>query len=186
MSLTHTRPAARTCPRCGVNRSPIAYARAKEVTVYHPDYDDLEGERMVAAYQEDQLKIFRRLMDYDKVLEWTKTTPRKVVGWAGRIAYHPFRRYLNDVDPVKEGWYRWDIYPSACDALKQFTHIPHTCSITVLECFKLHPGGVTFTLYCPLPAWTRGIMERIAGLPFDSKISRELFLTMLRTRAAVT
>src|SRR5215467_9259855 len=70
MALTYTRHAARPCPRCGINRSPIAYARAKEVTVYHPDYDDLEGECMVAAYQEDQLKIFRRLMDYDKILAW--------------------------------------------------------------------------------------------------------------------
>jgi hypothetical protein len=172
----------RVCLICGNAYSPIAYARAKEVKVYIPEYHQLSREQMMAAYHSYQVGAFHSLMDYDRVVAWAKTTPRKVVGWAGRIKYHPLRRYLNDADPVGEKWYRWDIYLSACDALKRFAHLPHTWGCSVYECYRVHPDGVIYTIYIPLPTWTQGLMARLAALPFDSQITRELFLTMLRAK----
>ena len=165
---TLTRPAHITCPICGNNRSPIAYASAKKVMVYIPKYHQLSKERMMAAYQHDQLNAFRVLLDYERVLACAQTTPRKVVGWAGRKEYHPLRRYLNDADPVKKGWYRWDIFPSACAALERFTHIPHTRGCPVFECFRIRPNGASFTLYTSLPIWlTKGGASDILGSLFD-------------------
>ena len=178
-----TRSGPQLCPTCGQTRSPLAYARAKEVHVSVPAYHDLSREQMMQAYQRDQLTLFRRLLDYDRVLAWARTTPHRIVGVAGRLASHPLRRYLNEVNPAPGGHERWDLFLSACDALKGFPHLPHDWSIAVFGSFHLHQVGVTFTLYCPLPGWTRGILAQLEAFPRDARISREVFLTLLRARA---
>ncbi len=169
------------CLTCGKNCSPIGYARASDVQVYTPQYHQLEQSVLIAAYQRDQITHVRRLLDYHKVLDWARTTPRLLVGSAQRKEGHPLRRYLNDVDPTTTGRARWEIFPSACDALKRFPNVPHTRNTTVFECFHVQSTGVTFTIYCPLPSWTRGVMARLQDLPFGQPITREQLVSMLRT-----
>ncbi len=171
----------KTYPVCSDRRTPVAYARALQVAVNTPAYHQLSRERMKAAYQQDQLNLFRKLMDYDKVLIWAKTTPLKVVGWTQHRKRHPLRWYLNTVSPATNGLPRWDIYLSACEALAKFTDVPHTGTVSLLENFRVLPGvGATFTLYCPLPVWTRALMLTLADLPYNAPITREYFLTLLR------
>jgi hypothetical protein len=183
--ITHTLIPSPTstwsCPRCGKIRSPLAYARAIQVHAYIPEFHRLERALLVTAYQQKQLTRFRSLLDYDQVCAWARTTPRTVVGIAGHAHEHPFRRFLNDVDPSSTtGRPRWVLFLSACDALKRFAHIPHTANITLFECFRISPTGVTYTVYCPLPSWTRGILACLEALPSGTKITREHFLTLLR------
>ena len=171
----------KTCPACGDSRTPLAYARALQVAAYTPAYRRLSREHMRAAYQLDQLDLFRKLMDYDKVLIWAKTTPLKVVGWTQHRKSHPLRWYLNTVSPATNGLPRWDIYLSACEALARFPGVPHTGTVALLENFRVLPDvGATFILYCPLPAWTRALMSALADLPYNAPITREHFLTLLR------
>jgi len=148
--------------------------------MYTPQYHRLEQAALIAAYQRDQLTHFRCLLDYDQVLAWARTTPRLIVGYAQRNEGHPMRRYLNDVDPATAGNARWDVYPSACEALKRFAHVPHTRATTIFECFHVQSTGVTFSVYVPLPSWTRSVMARLHDLPFGQPITREQFLSMLR------
>jgi len=148
--------------------------------MYTPQYHRLEQAALIAAYQRDQLTHFRCLLDYDQVLAWARTTPRLIVGYAQRNEGHPMRRYLNDVDPATTGNARWDVYPSACEALKRFAHVPHTRATTIFECFHVQSTGVTFSVYVPLPSWTRSVMARLHDLPFGQPITREQFLSMLR------
>ena len=169
-----------SCPTCGKERSPIGYARANEVHVCTPQYHRLEQAALIAAYQRDQITHFRCVLDYDQVLAWARTTPRLIVGYAQRKEEHPMRRYLNDVDPTTTGHARWDVYPSACEALKRFANAPHTRAITIFEYFHVQLTGVTFTAYFPLPSWTRGVMARLHDLPFGQAITREQFVSMLR------
>ena len=177
---TLARSTTTICATCGKNRSPIGYARAREVHMYTPQYHRLEQAALIAAYQRDQLTHFRCLLDYDQVLAWARTTPRLIVGYAQRNEGHPMRRYLNDVDPATAGNARWDVYPSACEALKRFANAPHTRAITIFEYFHVQLTGVTFTAYFPLPSWTRGVMARLHDLPFGQAITREQFVSMLR------
>lgn len=171
----------KTCPICGDSRTPVAYARALQVAAYTPAYHQLSRERMKTAYQLDQLALFRKLMDYDKVLIWAKTTPLSVVGWTQQRNGHPLQWYLNAVNPATNGLPRWDIYLSACEALARFPGVPHTGTVALLENFRVVPGvGATFTFYCPLPAWTRTLMSALANLPNDLPITREHLLTLLR------
>ena len=180
MTATLTRSTTVICPTCGKERSPIGYARASEVYVYTPQYHQWEQAALIAGYQGDLITLFRRLLNYDKVLDWARTTPRLIIGYAQRKEGHPFRRYLDDVDLPTNGQARWDIYPSACDALKRFANVPHTRGITVFECFHIQPTGVTFSVYFPLPSWTRGVLARLQDLPFGQAITREKFVSMLR------
>ena len=177
-----TQSASQLCSTCGRTRSPLAYARAREVHAYAPAYHDLPREQMMQAYQQDQLTLFRTLMDYDKVLAWARTTPHCIIGVAGHLASHPLRRYLNEVNPAPSGHARWDLFLSACDALQGFPHLPHHRGIVVFGSFHLHQVGVTFTLYYPLPGWTQGLLAQLEAFPRDARITRELFLTLLRAR----
>lgn len=178
-----TRSLRMDCPICGKTRSPIGYAHAKEVHASTLAYHRLGKEQMMHAYQVDQLTLFRKLMDYDKVLAWARTTTHRVVGMAHRKASHPLQCYLNEVNPAPNGPDRWDIFPSACDALKGFVHLPHSRAFAVFGSFHIHPTGVTYDLYLPLPSWTQGLMARLEALSFDTKISRELLVTMLHAAA---
>jgi len=93
----------KTCTVCGESRTPVAYARALQVAAYTPAYQRLSRERMRAAYQLDQLDLFRKLMNYDKVLMWAKTTPLKIVGWTQHRKSHPLRWNLNTVSLSTNG-----------------------------------------------------------------------------------
>jgi hypothetical protein len=179
---TRTRSAFEVCSTCGKTRSPIAYARAKEVHAYIPAYHHLGTEQMMRAYQQDQLTLFRKLMDYERVVSWARTTPNRIVGIAHRQASHPLRWYLNEVNPAPGGRDRWDLFLSACDALKSFPHLPHDRGISIFGSFHLHPAGVSFTLYCPLPRWTWGLLAELEAFPRGARITQELFLTLLRAR----
>ena len=178
--ITSTRSASQLCPTCGKTRSPIAYARATEVQAYTPAYHRLGTEQLMRAYQQDQLTQFRTLLDYERLVAWARTTPHRIVGIAHRRASHPLRWYLNEVNPAPGGRERWDLYLSACDALKRFPYLPHDRGIAIFGSFHLHPAGVTFTLYCPLPRWTWGLLAELEAYPRDARITRELFLTLLR------
>ena len=178
--IASTRSPSQICPTCGKTRSPLAYAHAKEVHVYTPAYHRLGTEQLMRAYQQDQLTLFRQLMDYERLVAWARTTPHRIVGVARHPASHPVRRYLNEVAPAPGGRDRWELYLSACDALKRFPHLPHDRGISIFGSFHLHPAGVTFTLYCPLPRWTWGLLAELEAFPRDARITRELFLTLLR------
>jgi hypothetical protein len=178
--IASTRSPSQICPMCGKARSAIAYAHAKEVHAYTPAYHHLSTEQLMRAYQQDQLTLFRKLMDYERLVAWARTTPHRIVGVARHPASHPVRRYLNEVAPAPGGRDRWDLYFSACDALKRFPHLPHDRGISIFGSFHLHPTGVTFTLYCPLPRWTWGLLAELEAFPPGARITRELFLTLLR------
>lgn len=172
------------CQACGDSCTPVAYVRALQVAAYTPAYHRLCRECMKTAYQLDQLDLFRKLLDYDKVIVWAKTTPLKVVGWTQQRKSHPLRWYLNAVNPATNGVPRWDIYHSACEALASFPNVPHTGTVALLENFRVLPDvGVTYNFYCPLPGWTRALMSALADLPYKAPITKEHFLTMLRAYA---
>ena len=101
----------RDCPLCGQHRSTVAYARAAQVRVFTPAYHVFERGLLIAAYQQEQIDRFRRLLDYDRVLDWARTTRRAVVGITHQKSRHPLRCYLNDVDPSTTDRPRWDVRP---------------------------------------------------------------------------
>jgi hypothetical protein len=182
-TVTRSTAPIRDCPTCGKHRSSVAYARATEVQIFTPAYHRLEGGLLIAAYQQDQINRFRRLLDYDKVLDWARTTRSAVVGIAGQKNRHPFRCYLNDVDPSTTNRPRWDVYLSACDALQRFAHTPHGRALTIFASFAVQPTGVTFTVYHPLPTWTVHVLARLHTLPAGQPITREQFISLLHARA---
>jgi hypothetical protein len=170
------------CPTCGPNLVPLAYARAIDVRAYKPEYHHLNRDLMLAGYRQDALKMFERVMDYDRVCAWARTTPRALVGRGQRREDHPFRHYLNDMFPAHEGWHaRWAVFSSACEALRGYPHLPHHGKVSLFVNVAIQPTEVTFTFYTPLPAWTQRVMAQLDALPFNCKITREYFLTLLRS-----
>jgi len=169
------------CPMCGMHRSPIAYARAMELRMHKPEYHTLSQATMLLAYQQEQLSLFEQLMTYDRLCDWARTTRRGLFGLAGRVESHPLRYYLDDVYPGLDRWRaQWKIFSSACDALKGMKHIPHTRGIPFFPNAVVEETGVRLTMFCPLPTWTRRVMDQFQALPFGAKVTREHFLTMLR------
>ena len=173
----------RDCPLCGKHRSTVAYARATQVWVFTPAYHLFERGLLIAAYQQEQIGRFRRLLDYDRVLDWARTTRRAVVGIAHQKSRHPLRCYLNDVDPSTTDRPRWDVYLSACDALQRFAQTPHDRALTIFESLTVQPTGVTFTVYHPLPTWTVRVLARLHTLSAGQPITREQFISLLHARA---
>jgi len=184
---THTLPRSPmtvlVCPTCGKPRSTLAYARASEVSVFTQAYHQLAQGLLIAAYQHDQLNRFRRLSDYDRVLDWARTTRSAIVGIAHHKSRHPLRCYLNEVDPSTTDRPRWEVYLSACDALKPFRNTPHDRALTIFESFAIQPAEVTFTVYHPLPTWTVRLMAGLHTLPTGHPITRDQFISMLHARA---
>jgi hypothetical protein len=172
----------RDCPLCGQHHSTVAYARAAQVRVFTPAYHVFERSLLIAAYQQEQIDRFRRLLDFDRILDWARTTRRAVVGVAHQKSRHPLRCYLNDVDPSSTNRPRWDVYLSACDALQRFAHAPHDRALTIFESFVIQPTGVTYTVYHPLPTWTGGVLARLHTLPAGHPITREQFISLLHAR----
>jgi hypothetical protein len=169
------------CRMCGKPfADSLAYARANELTLYIPEYHRLGTEHLAAQYQQHQIRLFRRLMDYDHVLAWARTVPRKTIGWAGQRKYHPLRRYLNDTDPPQDGRFHWDIFPCLCQ-VKALQRLPQT-GLTTFSHFRVHERGVNFTMHIPLPRWTHQLIIGLEALPFHTPITREHFYTMLRSR----
>src|SRR5260370_17568114 len=121
----------RDCPLCGKHRSTVAYARAAQVRVFIPAYHRFERGLLIAAYQQEQIDRFRRLLDYDRVLDWARTTRRAVVGIVHQKSRHPLRCYLNDVDPSTTDRPRWDVYLSPSDALHRSAHTPHNPALPI-------------------------------------------------------
>jgi hypothetical protein len=182
LSLLSTK---RTCPRCGPHLVPLAYARATDLRVSQPEYHQLNHDLMLEAYRRDALKVFERVMDYDRVCAWARTTSRAIVGRGQRPEDHPLRRYLNEMFPAYQGWHaRWAVFSSACQALRGFPHVPHHSNVSLLVNVIVQPTDVTFTLYTPLPAWTQRVMAQLDAIPFGSPITREYFLTLLRSMRA--
>ncbi len=170
------------CPKCGPHLVPLPYVRATDVRAYKSEYHHLNHALLLAAYRQDALKMFERVMDYDRICAWARTTPRAILGRGQRREDHPFRHYLNDMFPTHEGWHaRWAVFSSACEALRGFPHLPHHRNISLFVNVVIQPTDVTFTLYHPLPAWTQKVMAQLDALPFESKITREYFLTLLRS-----
>jgi len=180
-AFKHSSPSLHVCPTCK-ERSLIAYARISDVHASNPAYHQFGRKLLIAAYKNDELSRMSNLLDYFNVLDWARKTPRLIVGYAHSRKKHPLRRYLNDMDPSPTGRSRWDIYPSACDALKRFSHLPHTSGVAIFEYFHIEAASVTYTLYCPLPSWTRGIMIRLEALSSGLPITREHFLILLSTQ----
>jgi hypothetical protein len=171
------------CRRCGkplTTSDSLPYARANDRTLYIPEYHRLGTELLATQYQQHQIQVFRSLMDYDRVLAWARTVPRKTIGWAGQRKYHPLRRYLNDVDPAQDGRFHWDIFPCICQ-VKALQRLPQT-GLTTFSHFRIHERGVTFTMHIPLPRWTHQLISRLEALSDHTPISREYFFTMLRAR----
>jgi len=169
------------CRLCGKPfADSLAYARANELTLYIPDYHRLGTEHLTAHYQQHQIQVFRRLMDYDHVLAWARTVPRKTIGWAGQRKYHPLRRYLNESDPPQDGRFHWDIFPCLCQ-IKALQFLPQT-GLTTISHFRVHERGVTFTMHTPLPRWTHQLIMSLEALPYNTPITREHLYTMLRSR----
>jgi hypothetical protein len=181
-STAEPSPIAVRCRRCGTSfADSLAYARANELTLYIPEYHRLGAEHLATWYQQHQIQVFRTLMDYDNVLAWSRMVPRKIVGWAGQYKYHPLRRYLNDVDPPKDGHFHWDIFPCNCQ-VKALQRLPQT-ALTTFSHFRMHERGVTFTMHIPLPKWTHQLIARIEALPYHTPITRQHLYTMLHGRA---
>jgi hypothetical protein len=184
---THTLPRSSMttlqCPTCSKLRSRLAYARASEVSVFTPAYHQLAQGLLIAAYQYDQITRFRRLLDYDRVLDWARTTRNAIVGIARHKSRHPLRCYLNEVDPSTTNRSRWEVYLSACEALKHFRNMPHDRALTIFESFDVQPTGVIFTVYHPLPTWTVRVLTRLHTLPTGQPITRDQFISMLHARA---
>jgi hypothetical protein len=173
--------AAVCCRSCGKPfLESLAYARANELTLYIPEYHRLEKEHLTARYQHHQIQTFRTLLDYDRVLTWARTVSRPIVGWAGQRKYHPLRRYLNDVDPPRDGRFLWDIFPCNCQ-IKALQHLPQT-GLTMFSHFRLQERGVTFTMHIPLPKWTHQFMAHMEALPYHTPITREHVCTLLRAQ----
>lgn len=180
-SLPEPSLAAVCCRSCGKPfLKSLAYARANELTLFILEYHHLITEHLTARYQQHQIRVFRTLMDYERVLEWARTVPRNIVGWAGQRKYHPLRRYLNDVDPPRDGRFHWDIFPCSC-AVNALKHLPQT-GLTVFSHVRLHECGATFTMHTPLPKWTQQFMARLEALPYHTPITREHVCTLLRAR----
>lgn len=168
------------CRRCSkplTASDSLAYARANELTLYIPEYHRLGMELLAARYQQHQIQAFRTLIDYDRVLAWARTVPRKTVGWAGQRKYHPLRRYLNDVDPPQDGRFHWDIFPCLCQ-VKALQRLPQI-GLTTFSHFCVHERGVTFTMHIPLPKWTHRLIACLEALPYHTPITREHLYTML-------
>ena len=168
------------CRRCSkplTASDSLAYARANELTLYIPEYHRLGMEHLCAQYQQHQIQAFRTLIDYDRVLAWARTVPRKTVGWAGQRKYHPLRRYLNDVDPPQDGRFHWDIFPCLCQ-VKALQRLPQI-GLTTFSHFRVHERGVTFTMHIPLPKWTHRLIMSLEALPYHTPITREHLYTML-------
>ena len=175
-------PTAIRCRTCGKPfLDSLAYARANEITLFIPEYHRLGTEHLAARYQQHQIQVFRTLMDYDNLLAWARTVPRKTIGWAGQRKYHPLRRYLNDLDPAQDGRFHWDIFPCICE-VKVLQSIPQT-GLTTFSHFRSHERGVTFTMHIPLPGWTHQLLAHLEALPYNAPITRELFYTLLCARA---
>ncbi|MBO0783317.1 MAG: hypothetical protein J2P37_31270, partial [Ktedonobacteraceae bacterium] len=80
------------------------------------------------------------------------------------------------------GWRaRWRIFASACEAFKGYPHLPHHRHLSFFTNVVVEPTSVTFTMYAPLPSWTHRLMVQLQDLPFNYKITREHFLTLLRS-----
>ncbi len=181
-------PTTSICSRCGSHLQPVPYARATELRVYRPEYHLLlSQELMLKAYQQEQLALFHRLLDYDRVCDWAKTTRRAIVGVANCKEGHPLKHYLDDIFPSHDipdqgSWHaRWRIFPTACEALKGYPHLPHHERLSFFTNMAIQSASVTFTMYAPLPSWTQRLMTHLRALPFDCKITREYFLTLLRS-----
>ncbi len=170
------------CPQCGPYLVPRAYARATDLRLSQPEYHQLNQDLMLAAYRQDALMVFERVMDYDRVCAWARTAPRRLVGRGQRREDHPFRHYLNEMFPAHEGWHaRWAVFSSACEALRGFPHLPHQGNVSLFVNVVVQPTDVTFSLYTPLPAWTQRVIAQLDAIPFEGTITREYFLTLLRS-----
>ncbi len=168
------------CPVCGTARSPLAYARAREVIIsLKKEYRSLDTPRIHRHVQEDWSVSVRQLFDIDRVMAWACTTPLTYVGRAGQQKQHPLRTYLNIADPTSQAHPRWDIYACACDALKPFGPTSHRGGLTLYHNPLTRDGYVTMDAYHPLPAWAQSVMRCLEPLPYDGKITRELFCSVL-------
>lgn len=169
------------CPTCGLFRSQLSYMRASDLRMFLPEYHTLSETRLLKAYQQEQIAEYGRVMTYDRVVDWARTTRHTTVGVVGRNDAHPFRRYLNEVYPDFQSWHaRWTFYPSACDALKDFQQVSHSTGLFLFRNIAIQESQVSFTMYCPLPTWAQRMVAHLQSLPFNTPISREHLLTTLR------
>jgi hypothetical protein len=180
MSQTLPRIPEILCSTCE-RHVPVSYARATDLRASRPEYHQLPQSQLLKAYQQDQIGQFHRMMNYERLVDWTRTRPQAIVGIARRRGNHPLQRYLNEVFPTMGSWHAcWAIFDTSCEALKGLQHVPQITNLSVCTAVAIQPTSVSFTLTCALPSWTQHLMADLRALPVGSKISRECFLTLLQ------
>lgn len=168
------------CPVCGRKRSALAYARARAVRLsIKREYRDLDKQSILQNVQMEWRASVYRLFDIDRVRDWASTTSLTFVGRTGQRKHHPLRVYLNIADPTNQAHPRWDVYSCACDALKPFSSTSHTSGLTLYHNPVILDGHVTMDAYHPLPTWAQNVMRYLEPLPYNGKITRELFCSIL-------
>src|SRR5712691_11384138 len=132
MFLTHSRSPEILCSTCEKRHIPVGYTGATDLRAFRPEYHQLPQGQMLKAYQQDQIGQFHRMMNYERLLDWARTSPRAIVGIARRRGNHPLQRYLNEVFPPMGAWHaRWEIFDTSCEALKGLQHVPQITSLSV-------------------------------------------------------
>lgn len=170
------------CMACCACQTRVAYARAMELRAYTSAYHHEASRLAIAAYQKELQERFHQYMSYDRVCRWARTAPRRSFGIAHHPRAHPFQYYLADSYPttVAEWQPRWKIFPSACDALKAFPSLPHTCRLFLFENVSLQSTGITCTMFCPLPLWTQPVLKHLQAFPRNFPLDRDCLLSLLR------
>jgi hypothetical protein len=183
------------CPICQGKRekqgkeeaplAPVGYVCIQELRVpVPPEYEQYSQEHMLLLVQQEQIRFLQTMLDYDRVVDWARTTKVNIVGLGQRQDNHPLQRYLHEIYKLRKGLSAsWQVYPSACEAFKGMSHVSHTRHQPLCTNAHLLPSGeVSLTLYCPLPSWTRAFMDSMRAIPNGCKITREMLCTLLRTR----
>jgi hypothetical protein len=162
----------------------VSYVRVLNLRAPVPSaYESLPEKRILSLVERDQVQCLQMVLDYDRVVDWARTTTLEVVGLARRRENHPLQRYLHETYQVRKGsCASCRLYQSACEAFKGIPHVVHTRHIPVCVNPHLLAGAeeACLTLYCPLPSWTKSFLARLETLPNGGKITREMLCTLLR------